>query len=378
MITIAVEYSAGANTWQLLLIALLFVVLVSDIDSFSIHGRECSQQQRRNRDESLGYYDKTTARLATGNHEMSLSSFIKPSLPRLDRLTLNQNNIRRRLLTFGFVGATIHSFKDVNVQPALGVSAAGTSTGTDVGETIRRSAANVPGYGPTDIFYPLDWQGTWNVRREVILPKTSPSTDQPPEVIVLNYPIRFIQSIQDNAVVADRGFNQASLERSIRINAAGGSKSDSSISDPIRSYRWSESNPNDIFLEFYDGSLKYIKVTKRSSEYDTVSNTVSSSEYQRVTQDDMSTSTTALPGKIPTITARRIVSKWRPVLQSDSTALSSTTNAIEAIEIVYDVGTSNSNDPLSFQPKQQSQTQQIQPIILSKSKLYLQRTQRII
>jgi hypothetical protein len=335
--------------------------------------------------------------LSPSSKDMDNNNYIR--LQRL--LTQNINNKRRRLLTSSCIGITTSLILTDDGYYIHPVSAAtGTSTTgntTDAGEIIRRSASNIPGYGPSDVFYPLDWQGTWNVRREVTIPKqqkpvpdTSLSMDNPASTdvpIVLNYPIRFIQSIQDDAVVADRGFNQASLERSIRLisgsytTTSTGSRSEdvSGMLDPIRSYKWSESNPNDIFLEFFNGSRKYIKITKRSYDYDSTTNIVSSSEYQRVTQDDLSTSTTSMPGSIPTITARRIVSKYKPILSTDTTTSTTTTvNAIEAIEIVYDVSTSSSsNDPMSFQLQQQSQQSQ-QPKILSKSKLYLTRTQRII
>lgn len=93
--------------------------------------------------------------------------------------------------------------------------------------------------------------------------------------IILEYQLRFIQSIQDDACVSDRGYNQINLEKSIRPEQI----------DSVRSYKWTETNPNDLIIEYYDGSRKYIKVTKSSTELDDNLGTISSSEFQRLTQD---------------------------------------------------------------------------------------------
>ena len=67
-------------------------------------------------------------------------------------------------------------------------------------EAVRRSAANIPGYGQTDVFYPQTFLGNWKAVRE-ILPTTAGGTGSG---LTLEYPIRFIRSIEDNAGVADR------------------------------------------------------------------------------------------------------------------------------------------------------------------------------
>jgi hypothetical protein len=105
-----------------------------------------------------------------------------------------------------------------------------------------------------------------------------------------------------------------------------------------------------------DGTKKEIKVTKRATER--TGDTVSSSEFQRITQED--TRQIGGPGGIPQISARRVVSKWKKI--DDST--------LEGIEIVYAVG--GGGDPLSTSLTGQSNNNAA-PTILSKSRLYLVR-----
>jgi hypothetical protein len=208
----------------------------------------------------------------------------------------------------------------------VGTACVDRAIAADAGESIRRGAANIPGYGPTDVFYPELFQGKWKVIRDVVVEGQTTSS--------LEYDMRFIQSIESNAVVADRGYNQAALERA------------QSPSATIRSYEWVETNPNDLRLVWEDGSRKEIKVTKRASER--TEDTVSCSEFQRITTEDAR--------GIPIIVARRTLTKWKIV--SDS--------SIEGLEIVYDMG---GGDPLA------GATASAGPQVLAKSRLHLQRIQ---
>jgi hypothetical protein len=205
---------------------------------------------------------------------------------------------------------------------------------TDAGEAIRRSAAAIPGFGPTDVFFPTAMNGSWKMTREVeIKGRETPLT--------LTYPYRFIQSIDDGAVVADRGLNQAALEEALVRAVLGPTEAPS-----VRSYEWTVSNPNDLRLVLADGSKKEIKVTKRAT--DLTGDTVSCSEFQRVTQENASNG-------IPQISARRVLTKWK--LKDES-------GRVEGIEIVYNMG---GGDPLS------ASSLTSEPTVLSKSRLTLVR-----
>jgi hypothetical protein len=200
----------------------------------------------------------------------------------------------------------------------------------DVGETVRKTAANKAGYGPTDVFYPPAWLGTWKMTRLV-------SFGDDDSTIALQYPVRFLaSSINTDAVVADRGFNQAHLEAALRKTTT------------LPTAEWRITNPNDLRIAFPDGSVKDIKVTKRSSELSVEDGAVSSSEFQRVVQQEAGSS-------VPAVSARRVLTKWKTVQDN---------NAAEGLELVYDV--MSSGDPLSPDAGKK-------PQLLSKSRLIMQR-----
>lgn len=225
---------------------------------------------------------------------------------------------RRIIIASGLMVGSCHG----NYLEPASAAAAIASTYNDAGESIRRGAANLPGYGPSDVFYPPTFRGKWNVKRDIVDQKT------------VEYEIRFILS-SNAMVVADRGFNEAAFERAV-----------SSVG--TRSYEWTETNPNDLRLIREDGSRKEINVTKRSSEQ--TDDFVSSSEFQRITTEDAIR-------RIPVITAQRVLTKWKIINDS----------AIEGLEVVYDMG--GAGDPLAGASTASG------PTLLSKSRLHLQRMQ---
>lgn len=232
----------------------------------------------------------------------------------------------------------------------------------DPGEAIRRGAANIPGYGQSDVYYPESFAGSWKMTRDVEFPSSSSASplnsNAPPPVLRLTYPVRFLQSIEDGAVVADRGYNQAELEAALaQRQRRSASEPSSSLPPAVQSYDWAANNPNVLRVALTDGTRKEIKVTKRATER--TGDTVSSSEFQRITQED--TREMGGPGGIPQITARRVVSKWKTIDES----------TLEGIEIVYAVG--GGGDPLSTSLAGPSSNNNAAPTILSKSRIYLVR-----
>lgn len=224
----------------------------------------------------------------------------------------------------------------------------------DAGEAIRRGASNIPGYGSSDVFYPESFGGNWKMTRDVEFPSAASNTNaSPPPVLRLTYPVRFLPSIEDGAVVADRGYNQAGLEEAL----ANRGNASNTPSIAVLSYEWQANNPNVLKVALTDGNQKEIKVTKRATER--TSDTVSSSEFQRITQEDTRQAQMGGPGAVPQITARRVVAKWKKVDES----------TLEGIEIVYAVG--GGGDPLSVSLGGSSNN--AAPTILSKSRLYLVR-----
>jgi hypothetical protein len=252
-------------------------------------------------------------------------------------LSLTPNRIDRRTVVALVSGTLVSIAQNESAFAAGPVNAA---------EAIRRSAAIVPGYGQSDVFYPPFFLGNWRAKRTILSLATEKDGNDD-RGLTLEYSVRFLPSIEDNAVVADRGWNQANLE--MAIQSLSGQKSEASPAQSSfgPSYQWTETNPNDLRLTFPDGSRKEIKVTKRAVEK-TIDG-VFSSEFQRVTQEDSR--------GIPIITARRVMSKYKVVGSN-----------IEGIEIVYDAG---GGDPLTGPIGGVS----VQPKVLSKSRLLLERMQ---
>lgn len=174
------------------------------------------------------------------------------------------------------------------------------ASSTNAREAVRRAAAYIPGYGNTDVFYPKSWQGTWACQRTDAYGENQPGDDKP-----YKYSMRFLLSIEDDAVVLDRGYAARSREQALTGTAP-------------ETVQWTSTNPNDLTTVRQDGVRREIKVTKRASER--TGDAVNFSEFQRITIDKI--------GNVPVIVARRVMQKWKQV----------DTNTLEALEIVYDMG----------------------------------------
>jgi len=198
-------------------------------------------------------------------------------------------------------------------------------------EAIRRSAANIPGYGQPDVYYPPSYLGRWNAARTIVVSDNPALQNLLPATI--NYEMRFISVDGDvgdptengigGKVVADRAFNEKSYYDAIR-NAVSSDKSDSRRIPPqLQSAVWDPSNPNVLTSVYADGTSQEIKVTKRAATLgQDGEGTVSSSEYRRIS--DIGTR------GIPVLSASRVLSKWR-----SDTNERGVTIALEGIEIVY-------------------------------------------
>ena len=213
------------------------------------------------------------------------------------------------------------------------------ATPLSAGEAIRQGAANLPGYGPPDIFFPEAVRGTWKMTRLVQFPNSQKRLE-------LQYPIRFIPSVRDQEVVADRGINQAELEKALRRSITG-------EDDQTISYDWSMSNPNDLRLTWKTGT-KEIKVTKRATEsnIEERGTLVTSSEFQRIVTTMQQEDGRA----IPSISARRVLTKWI-IINPDQ---------IEGTEIIYDIPTAG--DPMAAGKSGGTSST---PTVLSKSQFFL-------
>ena len=199
------------------------------------------------------------------------------------------------------------------------------SASTSAGEAIRQSAANLPGYGKPDVYYPPIFEGTFQLTR---------ISDSGNFVVFTS---RFI--LEDNGkVIADRGFNQANFLKTM------------SNAKPVRSVSWEALNPNVLTTTFGDGSVQEIKVTKRAYDMESPT-TMFTSEYRRVTNVDGARG-------IPAISGERVLTKW--IWDPEQP------NRIDGLEIVYSDGVMG--DPMAAGPStgQASKTS-------TKSRLVLER-----
>ena len=306
---------------------------------------------------------------------------------------IHQNHSRRFYLkqTIGTAAAaataTLSSLLTYN-PPAL---AAQTT-----GEAIRRSAANLPGYGQADVFYPSSFLGKWKVTQTIV------SSDDPMIVksikndeislpLVLSYDVRFITVDGDDSiivtkedggsgasanvekVIADRQYNENSYYNALRdaiMKKQSNSSNTQSLPPSIQTTSWSPSNPNVLTSNYNDGSNKEIKVTKRATELDEVNGIISSSEYRRITTTGAATtagSNGGIGGGIPSIAASRSLKKWKiSEFNGNGDVV-----VVEGIEIVYSDG-GTIGDPLMAAPGAGGRQPQ-QPQMSSKSRLRLER-----
>ena len=122
---------------------------------------------------------------------------------------------------------------------------------------------------------------------------------------------------------------------------------------------WNPSNPNVLTIQYSNASTKEIKVAKRAATVNYDDESVSSSEFRRITA-------TTKTSSITTITASRILNKWKTTTTKDD---HNNNIIIEGIELIYqDVTMSNMLDPMTATLPSNNNSNQI---LLCKSKLTL-------
>jgi hypothetical protein len=221
----------------------------------------------------------------------------------------------------------------VNVPVALAAPSAA--------EAIRQGAANIPGYGQPDIYYPPNFEGTWKVTQ---IPGGESGLSPAPAP----YQVRYVRQ-ENGKVIADRAYNEANRLKAPKQEEAlstGGEGEPTSPSNSVRSISWEPSNPNVLTTIFGDGRAREVKVTKRSVEIgpptpfgDDQHNsymlgTMLTSEFRRVTDVD------AFRG-IPSISGERLLSKWKWTTDQP--------DRIDGIELLYNDG-GMMGDPMAASP----------------------------
>lgn len=185
-------------------------------------------------------------------------------------------------------------------------------------EAIAKAASKLPGYGAPDTLFPSFFVGEWVLTREgagVTVAQGKEAEVDPEDMRQaqqwsterVSYPVRFLRydegSGGDGKVIADRGANEAALWRA-RVKESG--KSELYL-DAITS-RWDRSNPNVLTVNFPDGLVREVKVTRRGVEEGSAGADVFGlSEFARVAEARQDTGVAT----VPRISAVRLLQKWK-------------------------------------------------------------------
>ena len=288
---------------------------------------------------------------------------------------------------------------------------------TTVVEGIRQSASSIPGYGPSNIYYPSyllgkfrathvivdsmedDILGWWNKNTGTSTSSSTGGGGGGGFPLTLFYNVRFVAVEQANGtnangndndaqlVIADRLYNQESYYKALRAKALEVSQQATSspssslavqVPPPLQRVDWNPSNPNVLTELYTNGSSREVKVTKRKSDMQTNDNNnnggngvndnvlISSSEYRRITTvSSTTTGTNNGVGGIPTLKASRVLTKWN-VINSD---------LVEGIELIYaESMLGGGGDPMSSISSASGKSSATSgPQVISKSRIRLQR-----
>lgn len=224
---------------------------------------------------------------------------------------------------------------------------------TSTRETIARVAANLPGYGEPDIYYPAQFLGSWRCSRTLTALTFPASVDsgssgfsahqwladmdascaamyREMEATLnrsIEYRTRFFQ--RDGHVILDRAFD--AYERSRAEQPFSGRT--------VVEARWNPNNPNILAIECIDGTIRELKVTKRATEDSGSPDAFGFSEYYRVAD----TTTGKIMSGVPQLVGLRVQARYRKMKEG----------AIEGLELrrVYPAVSYTSNPKPAFTAK---------------------------
>lgn len=133
--------------------------------------------------------------------------------------------------------------------------------------------------------------------------------------------------------IADRAFNEQSYYAALSEELHRLYSTTKPVLPSIQSATWTPTNPNVLSLSYANGSLKEIKVTKRSVDVSKDGNSIFSSEFRKITNvpPSQSSANSIGVGGIPSISKSRVLTKWKQT----AAATDENINRIEGIEIMY-------------------------------------------
>jgi hypothetical protein len=218
-----------------------------------------------------------------------------------------------------------------------------------VGEQIRQMAATLPNMGQPDVYYPLIFEGEWEVSQEVtgVVKSSEPGMQLQPRPLIIQgldktpFPVlsyKRVYSKYDAHVIYDRALSVSSFVQAL-------------IGDPaVKSVaRFDPANPNLTTVDTSSGTTIEIRVTKRSVEdmssvvngntmqdASQAAGAISYSEFARVVE----ASSSASGGGPPRIWGLRLLARYK--LQQDG--------SIAGLErlYLYPQDTLDSGEPLEI------------------------------
>jgi len=181
--------------------------------------------------------------------------------------------------------------------PSSAADPFGSGSGPD--EIIRKKAANLPGYGPPDLYYPDYFLGNWNCVEQSVVSRNGEKTTYPAS----GRSVRFID-VGDGGVVLDRSHSLLQADGSFVFSVLTSGRPP----PPIRDVRWDRKNPNVLSATYADGSSLEIKVTKRALLSSPSDEGWEGSEYRRITLQKAGDT-------VPRIYRSRRRARWRTIAE---------------------------------------------------------------
>ena len=201
-----------------------------------------------------------------------------------------KNNVRKGIVFTG------------NLISAYGVI---QSARADAQESIARTAAKIPGFGPKDVVYPRVFEGKWLVKQNYTNIEITDKNTRIP---------RLVTKIKPNLVVKfERSY--FTYQEEVLLDRQKNAKQLYSIlfGDKYARGQWDPANANVLTVTTSDNILEEVRVTKRSVEDNTsVKNAVGYSEYARITEADIGLQT------VPYFFSHRLLARYKYVEATDT------------------------------------------------------------
>ncbi|KAA8496866.1 hypothetical protein FVE85_0595 [Porphyridium purpureum] len=234
---------------------------------------------------------------------------------------VTRRHVVRHVAAGGLAWLCVVPSERARADGAASTSSAGALDQSDpIKARIARMAETLPGYGPSDIYFPEVFLGVWTCSKTLVsvsgsdmkLVETERRRAETAPTRI--FKVRFVQ--HRGHIVADRSFN-ACAEAEAEIGAAAEAARSESVARKSLQCMWQRDNPNVLTISTPgERRVSEFKVTKRSfKDQPAGPATFESSEYFRTTD---AAQTDFLMGS-PVLGAKRQLFKYKVTDESAST-----------------------------------------------------------